>query len=163
MSARFSLVYSVLQSFIIFQVQYQQQQKCVTRMLNCSWLWCIDLASPRSPLWAFIFLYFSWVAVFQFFVCLPLSLPAALVGNPSVSPLELPRNLWNGWMCYLGYNSVMIGEHPDNCWPGGPLYVTLYLIANINFNILTIMVSKWDEDVVVGIVDVGEKKAVLAL
>lgn len=44
-------------------------------------------------------------------------------------------------MCYLGYNSVVMGEHPDNCWPGGPLYVTLYLVANINFNILIIMVS----------------------
>lgn len=63
------------------------------------------------------------------------------MGNPSVSPFELPRNLWNGWMCYLGYNSVVMGEHPDNCWPGGPLYVTLYLVANINFNVLIIMVS----------------------
>lgn len=83
----------------------------------------------------------SWVAIFQFLISLPLAVPAALVGNPSISPLELPRNLWNGWMCYLGYNSVVMGEHPDNCWPGGPLYVTLYLVANINFNILIIMVS----------------------
>lgn len=71
-----------------------------------------------------------------------MAVPAALVGNPSISPFELPRNLWNGWMCYLGYNSVVMGEHPDNCWPGGPLFVTLYLVANINFNILIIMVSK---------------------
>lgn len=75
-------------------------------------------------------------------MCLPLAVPAALVGSPSISPLELPRNLWDGWMCYLGYNSVVLGEHPDNCWPGGPLYVTLYLVANINFNILIIMVRR---------------------
>lgn len=84
--------------------------------------------------------YISWVAIFQFLVCLPLAVPAALVGDPPVSPLELPGNLWDGWRCFLGYNSVVDGEHPDRCWPGGPLYVTLYLVANINFNILIILV-----------------------
>lgn len=79
--------------------------------------------------------------MFQFLVCLPLAIPAALAGNPPVSPLHLPGNLWDGWMCFLGYNSVTLGEHPDHCWPGGPLYVSLYLVANINFNILIIMVS----------------------
>lgn len=89
----------------------------------------------------------SWVAIFQFLVCLPLAVPAALAGTPAVSPLALPRNLWDGWLCYLGYNSVVMGEHPDRCWPGGPLYVSLYLVANINFNILIIMVGgKWDVD-----------------
>lgn len=83
----------------------------------------------------------SWVAVFQFLVCIPLAVPAALAGNPAVSPMELPRNLWDGWMCYLGYNSVVVGEHPDDCWPDGPLYVTLYLIVNINYNILITLVS----------------------
>lgn len=80
--------------------------------------------------------------MFQFLMCLPLAIPAALVGNPAVFPLELPRNLWDGWMCYLGYNSVVIGEHPDNCWPGGPLYVTLYLVANVNFNVLIVLVRE---------------------
>lgn len=78
--------------------------------------------------------------MFQFFVSLPLAVPAALAGNPAVSPTNLPENLWDGWRCFLGYNSVMIGEHPDHCWPGGPLYVTLYLVANVNFNILIILV-----------------------
>lgn len=82
----------------------------------------------------------SWVAIFQFLVCIPLAVPAALAGNPAVSPSELPRNLWDGWMCYLGYNSVVVGEHPDNCWPDGPLYVTLYLVVNINYNILITLV-----------------------
>lgn len=82
----------------------------------------------------------SWVAVFQFLVCIPLAVPAALAGDPAISPLELPKNLWDGWMCYLGYNSVMIGEHPDNCWPDSPLYVTLYLMVNITYNILITLV-----------------------
>lgn len=83
---------------------------------------------------------FSWVAVFQFFICIPLAVPAALAGNPGVFPKELPGNLWDGWMCYLGYNSVVEGEHPDDCWPGGPLYVTLYLTVNIVYNILITLV-----------------------
>lgn len=87
------------------------------------------------------------MAIFQFLVCLPLAVPAALAGNPAVSPLALPRNLWDGWLCYLGYNSVTMGEHPDRCWPGGPLYVSLYLVANINFNILIIMVGGETGDV----------------
>lgn len=82
----------------------------------------------------------SWVAVFQFLVCIPLAVPATLAGDPAISPLELPKNLWDGWMCYLGYNSVMIGEHPDNCWPDSPLYVTLYLMVNITYNILITLV-----------------------
>eukprot|EP00752_Nemacystus_decipiens_P011032 g9801.t1 len=85
----------------------------------------------------------GWVAVFQFLVCIPLAVPAALAGNPAVSPMELPRNLWDGWMCYLGYNSVVVGEHPDDCWPDGPLYVTLYLIVNINYNILITLILKF--------------------
>ncbi|CBJ27236.1 conserved unknown protein [Ectocarpus siliculosus] len=85
----------------------------------------------------------GWVAVFQFLVCIPLAVPAALAGDPAISPLELPKNLWDGWMCYLGYNSVMIGEHPDNCWPDSPLYVTLYLMVNITYNILITLILKY--------------------
>ena len=99
------------------------------------------LSAPRKhPALAMICSH-SWVAVFQFLVCIPLAVPAALAGNPAVSPMELPRNLWDGWLCYLGYNSVVVGEHPDDCWPDGPLYVTLYLIVNINYNILITLVS----------------------
>lgn len=84
----------------------------------------------------------SWVAVFQFFICIPLAVPAALAGNPAVSPMELPRNLWDGWLCYLGYDSVVDGEHPDDCWPDAPLYVTLYLVVNIAYNILITLVRR---------------------
>jgi drug/metabolite transporter (DMT)-like permease len=70
----------------------------------------------------------GWVAVFQFAVSLPLALPAALAGDPPVGPLALPENIWDGLKCYLGVDSVEGGAHPDHCWPGGPLYVTLYLI-----------------------------------
>ncbi|CAM9563005.1 unnamed protein product, partial [Hapterophycus canaliculatus] len=82
----------------------------------------------------------GWVAVFQFLVCIPLAVPAALAGDPAVSPLELPKNLWDGWMCYMGYNSVVIGEHPDNCWPDSPLYVTIYVLVNIGYNLLITLV-----------------------
>ena len=84
----------------------------------------------------------SWVAVFQFFITIPLAVPAALAGNPAVSPMELPRNLWDGWLCYLGYDSVVDGDHPDDCWPDGPLYVTLYLVVNIAYNILITLVRR---------------------
>lgn len=83
------------------------------------------------------------MAVFQFLVCIPLAVPAALAGDPAVSPLALPKNLWDGWMCYMGYNSVTVGEHPDNCWPDSPLYVTIYVLVNIGYNLLITLVRVW--------------------
>ncbi|CAM9327453.1 unnamed protein product [Scytosiphon promiscuus] len=85
----------------------------------------------------------GWVAVFQFLVCIPLAVPAALAGDPAVSPLELPKNLWDGWMCYMGFNSVTVGEHPDNCWPDSPLYVTIYVLVNIGYNLLITLILKF--------------------
>lgn len=85
----------------------------------------------------------GWVSVFQFILSIPLAIPAGLVGNPSVSPSDLPSNIWNGLKCYLGINSVYDTTHPDNCWPGAPLLVTLYLMFNVTYNILLILILKY--------------------
>ncbi|KAG5179711.1 hypothetical protein JKP88DRAFT_183161 [Tribonema minus] len=85
----------------------------------------------------------GWVAIFQFAVSLPLALPAAMAGDPRVDPLHLPENIWDGLKCYVGVDSVEEGPYEDHCWPGGPLYVTLYLIFNITYNILIILILKY--------------------
>ncbi|CAN0464363.1 unnamed protein product, partial [Discosporangium mesarthrocarpum] len=82
----------------------------------------------------------SWIAVFQFLLAIPLAFPAALALDPPISPVHLPKNLWDGWRCYLGYDSIFKGDHQDHCWPGGALYVTLYLGANMCYNVLVILV-----------------------
>ncbi|CAM9931824.1 unnamed protein product, partial [Choristocarpus tenellus] len=81
-----------------------------------------------------------WIALFQSLFAIPLMVPAGLTTDPPVSLPHLPGKLWDGWLCYLGKNSILEGPHPDNCWPGAPLYVSLYLIVNVSFNVLVILV-----------------------
>ncbi|CAM9867500.1 unnamed protein product [Phaeothamnion confervicola] len=85
----------------------------------------------------------GWVAVFQFIVSLPLALPAALASDPRVTPAELPRNVWNGLLCYLGQDSVMGRAHPDRCWPQAPVFVTSYICFNVCYNVLIILLIKF--------------------
>ena len=56
----------------------------------------------------------GWIAVFQFLCSIPLCIPAALAGDPSLSPSELPTNLWNGLKCYLGQGPTFTGCHLDD-------------------------------------------------
>jgi hypothetical protein len=90
----------------------------------------------------------AWIAVFQFLFSIPLAIPAALAGDPAVYPADLPENLWNGFRCYVGISSVKAAEdddsvHPDNCNPQGPLFVNVYLIFNVCYNILIIFILKY--------------------
>ncbi|KAL0583472.1 hypothetical protein ABG067_006590 [Albugo candida] len=84
----------------------------------------------------------GWVAIYQFIICLPLTIPIAMLGSPSVSPSELPSNLWNGFRCYLGHNSIYEEPYPDDC-SRAPVYVTIYLFFNILYNILIIFILKF--------------------
>ena len=94
----------------------------------------------------------AWIAVFQFLFSIPLAIPAALVGTPPLQPSELPQNLWNGLECYVGINSEHKSSgsddddddvHPDNCNPQSPIFVNVYLIFNVCYNILIIFILKY--------------------
>lgn len=91
----------------------------------------------------------AWIAVFQFAFSLPLAIPAAIAGSPPVYPGDLPQNLWEGFLCYLGRSSSTCDDdslddcHVDKCYVQGPLFVNVYLVFNIGYNILIIFILKY--------------------
>ena len=84
----------------------------------------------------------GWIAIFQFILAIPLSLPAAYVGEPQISPRDLARNILDGFKCYLGQDSIMDGPNPDHC-EMATLYVTIYLLFNVTYNVLIILILKY--------------------
>ncbi|KAG5184764.1 hypothetical protein JKP88DRAFT_313973 [Tribonema minus] len=64
---------------------------------------------------------------------------------------ELPENTYSGWLCFLGQNtalpSMAEGEtmsmpHMDHC-ELAPLFVTTYLVFNIAYNVVLIVILKY--------------------
>ena len=52
---------------------------------------------------------------------------------------DIPTNLWRGLLCYsIGHNST----DADNCGLA-PVYTNLYVLFNIGFNILIILLLKY--------------------
>lgn len=89
----------------------------------------------------------GWIAVFQFLISIPLAVPSAIAGDPRVYPDDLPENLWDGLLCYGGSNSITAEDVNDDsaiddCWPMAPIYVSIYLVFNILYNILIIIIIK---------------------
>jgi len=84
----------------------------------------------------------GWVAIFQFFFSLVLSIPAGMTSRPPVTPLELPSNIWDGLKCYIGISTISSGCHPDDKCFEAPLYVNVFFVFNVCFNILMIFVLK---------------------
>lgn len=92
----------------------------------------------------------GWIAVFQFLFSIVLCVPASLAAAPPVPIPELPENLWDGMRCYVGVDSEVCpadqddgsGCVSDNCHMA-TLFVTLYLIFNIGYNILIILIIKF--------------------
>jgi len=89
----------------------------------------------------------AWIAVFQFLFSIPLAIPAAIAGSPAVYPPDLPENMADGFKCYFGISSITCGDddddcHVDNCYMQGPLFVNIYLVFNIGYNILIIFILK---------------------
>eukprot|EP01114_Cavostelium_apophysatum_P022796 TRINITY_DN8370_c0_g1_i1.p1 TRINITY_DN8370_c0_g1~~TRINITY_DN8370_c0_g1_i1.p1 ORF type:complete len:414 (-),score=82.02 TRINITY_DN8370_c0_g1_i1:68-1225(-) len=82
----------------------------------------------------------GWVAVFQFLVSLPLAIPAAYASNLTLK--TLPKNIVDGALCYVGINSITTGDQPDHC-EMAPVYVNVYLVFNVIYNILIIMILKY--------------------
>lgn len=88
----------------------------------------------------------GWVSVYQFLIALPLCIPSSQVINMPVSAI-LP-NLWGGMLCWMGINSVTAQTVQsgslvslDDC-STAPLYVSTYLVFNIVFNILIVVILK---------------------
>ena len=92
----------------------------------------------------------GWIAVFQFLFSVVLCVPASLASEPPVPVPELPENLWDGMRCYVGVNSQVCSATDDDsgaCVSDdchmATLFVTLYLVFNIGYNILIILIIKF--------------------
>jgi hypothetical protein len=83
----------------------------------------------------------GWVAWFQFLFSFPLSIPAGMATG--ISPSALPANIWDGIKCYLGVSTITSGCHPDDLCGESPLYVNIFLLFNVAFNILLVFVLKF--------------------
>jgi len=85
----------------------------------------------------------GWVALFQLLFSFPLSVPAGMTSDPPVTPGELPGNIWDGIKCYLGMGTITSGCHPDDLCYESPLYVNVFLVFNVCFNILIVYILKF--------------------
>lgn len=86
----------------------------------------------------------GWIAFFQFFFSLVLAFPAGMSSSPSVSPLDLPKNVWDGILCYLGHGTVETGCHPDSmCSFHAALFVNVCLICNLFYSFFMMFVLKY--------------------
>lgn len=85
----------------------------------------------------------GWVALFQFIFSFPLALPAGMTSDPPVTPVELPKNIWDGVRCYLGISTIETGCHPDDQCHESPFYVNMFLAFNVCFNILIVYLLKF--------------------
>jgi len=114
----------------------------------------------------------GWVSVFQFILCIPLTIPSAFVVNLPLS--ELPQNLMDGFHCLMGRSSVYMataalgaaaaasgsasGEGmdgmdgsmddtsyapPEDHCARAPFYVWSYCIFNLLYNILIVVILKY--------------------
>lgn len=84
----------------------------------------------------------GWIAVFQVILSLPMALPTAVA---TALPLEeVPRNVINGFKCYVGVNSVQEpAEHlvVDACGTA-PYFVTAFIVFNLVYNVLIVIILK---------------------
>ena len=44
----------------------------------------------------------GWIAIFQFLFSMVLAVPAGILASPSVKPSDLPQNIWDGTLCFVG-------------------------------------------------------------
>ena len=89
----------------------------------------------------------GWVAVFQFLMAVPLTLPSsAIVGMPMSAIIP---NMLSGLDCYMGRNTITAenqheyGGFPvDNC-ADAQFYTNAYIFFNVLYNVLMILVLKY--------------------
>lgn len=86
----------------------------------------------------------GWIAIFQLLFSLILAVPAGLLSSPPVVPADLPRNMYQGLLCYLGKGTIETGCHPDNmCSFHAALYVNMSLLLNCIYNLLMMYILKF--------------------
>jgi drug/metabolite transporter (DMT)-like permease len=84
----------------------------------------------------------GWVAIFQFLIAIPLCVPSAQVINMSVN--EIIPNIVGGAYCWMGINTITENDDmvkADSC-SQAPLFVTTYLVFNVVYNILIVVILK---------------------
>lgn len=84
----------------------------------------------------------GWVAIFQFLFAIPLCIPSAQVINVPIDGI-LP-NMYGGALCWMGIDTIKDaspGMQPDDC-SSAPLFVSLYLVFNIIYNLLIVVILK---------------------
>ena len=87
----------------------------------------------------------GWVAIFQFLIAIPLMIPSATVQGIPVS--NIIPNLYGGMLCWFGVNTITDDYNPynqplDNC-TNAPLFVNLYLVFNVLYNFLIVVILKY--------------------
>lgn len=85
----------------------------------------------------------GWVSLYQLLFGLLLAVPAAMTASPPIYPVDLPKNIRDGMRCYVGTGTIEGGCHPDDDCPDSPLYVNIFLIFNVGFNVLVIYLLKY--------------------
>jgi hypothetical protein len=96
----------------------------------------------------------GWIAIFQFLIAIPLAFPAAMIGSPPVPPGDLFKNLHDGFKCYLGENTILDGPQKDNC-EKSTIYVTIYLVFNVIYNLLIVLILKFGSANILWLVSVS--------
>lgn len=89
-------------------------------------------------------------AVFQLFFSLIFSIPA-IYAQPGYGFSDLSSNIVNGYSCMIGINSILgdvidssgnVIIHKDNC-SQAPFYYGVYLVLNIGYNVIGILMLKY--------------------
>ena len=86
----------------------------------------------------------GWVAIFQFLIAIPLSFPTAWIQGLPMN--EIWPNIVGGFWCWMGYNTITAENNPygmpfDHC-EKAPFYVNAYLMVNVVYNFLMVLVLK---------------------
>lgn len=90
----------------------------------------------------------GWIAVFQASFALVLCVPASMASDPPVSVENLPQNLYDGAKCFVGISTITCDPGDDDCvaddcYPNGPLFVTIYLVFNQLYNLFILLLIKY--------------------
>jgi drug/metabolite transporter (DMT)-like permease len=84
----------------------------------------------------------GWIVIFQTIYSVILAVPAGVASTPPVLPKDVPRNMIDGWKCYLGVDSIHDGCHPDDCRTSA-LYFNLGILVNLVYVLAVMFVVKW--------------------
>jgi hypothetical protein len=107
-------------------------------------LWCFTPSPPQTCVhsaWLAeidaIYMNF-WVAVYQFIIGFPLLIPMGYASQPAMNPSEMWDNLGGGAKCYAGINTL-----PSDDCRMGPVFVNVYILFNLAYNVLIILMLKY--------------------